>query len=131
MMLFHGGAPGRAVGDLLLPPFVTGAVSWRDRGEGRDLGPVVQRHDRVYVTSERSLARACAGVWNSPTGEVGGGVLYQVEVDDELEPDPDLPLDPPVSFQISQARVVRIIDAYVARNDRRHSATLNRYLSRL
>lgn len=50
-----------------------------------ELGNLTQRHDRVYVTTDRELARACAGALDLGEGTIGGGVLYQVEVLGELD----------------------------------------------
>ena len=44
LLLFHGGEPGRAVGDLLLPPGVTGADSLSRYGASG-----LCRTDRVYL----------------------------------------------------------------------------------
>jgi hypothetical protein len=54
--LWHGGAPGRQVGDLLEPPADTGLQYTRlhqsiEQGQ-RD---IAQRLDRVYVTADRHL----------------------------------------------------------------------------
>lgn len=56
--LWHGGAPGRAVGDLLLPPNVTdllrtSAVLSVESGLSR----LAHRRDRVYLAAGRELAR--------------------------------------------------------------------------
>jgi hypothetical protein len=129
--LFHGGAPGRRKGDLLLPPSVTGlTTTTRTRSAAAGLGNSTQRHDRVYVTSDRELARACAGAFEHDDGTIGGGVLYQVEPVGNLEPDEDLPgFD--ISFQVPKARVVVVIDAYVRRDDNRHAAKLQSVLRQL
>lgn len=58
--LFHGGVPGLALGDLLLPPAVTGitgmATTSRDAGFTR----ITTSSSLVYVTTEHELATACA-----------------------------------------------------------------------
>lgn len=129
--LWHGGAPGRRVGDLLLPPSVTGIPSRLHRESvEKQLGPVRQREDLVYVTSDRELARACAGVWSPDGVSIGGGSLYQVRSDEPLVEDEDLP-GLGLSFQVPSAVVVAVVDAYVARDDRRHGRTLREVLSRL
>lgn len=80
---------------------------------------IAQRSDRVYVTTDRNLARAWAGIWTIDGKQHGGGTLYQVEVDvDELEPDDDLLSLPGRFFQAPQARVTCVYDAYVGFHDR-------------
>lgn len=58
---WHGGAPGRRPGDLLLPPTVTGTsraltVTALDSG----VDPALVRADRVHLTTDRAVARAYA-----------------------------------------------------------------------
>jgi hypothetical protein len=89
--LWHGGAPGRRVGDLLLPPSGTGlARTHRSMSLGYGLTQIGQRDDRVYLTSDKELARAYAGMWTRQGGGMGGGSLYKVATDDPLDPDADL-----------------------------------------
>jgi len=128
---WHGGAPGRRPGDLLLPPAETGVRSRREDSERAGFGNITQRIDLVYFTVDRNLARACAGLWNDPTGRVGGGAHYHVEPVGDVLDDPDLPLATPISFGAPRARVTAVIDAYVARDDQRFGNYLERILSRL
>lgn len=70
-----------------------------------------QRDDMVYVTTDRELARAWAGIWSPDGVTFGGGSLYQVEAD-ELEADGDfLSLDG--FFQTPRALVKLVYDAHV------------------
>lgn len=111
--LWHGGAPGRRVGALLLPPSVTGiALTVRDMSVESGMTEIAQRDDRVYVTTDRELARAWAGVWTADGIHHGGGTLYRVDADD-LEPDGDLLSLPELSFQAPRARVVAVYDSHV------------------
>lgn len=129
--LYHGGAPGRRRGDLLLPPSKTGLTrTTRTESVRAGFGNVTQRNDRVYVTTDRELAHACAGVWTADGVSVGGGVLYRVQAFGDLEPDEDLP-GLGISFQLPGAVVLAVIDAYVRRDDARYGATLRSVLSRL
>jgi hypothetical protein len=111
--LWHGGAPGRAVGDWLLPPSETGIESEvLKMSVEAGMTEIAQRADRVYITTDRNLARAWAGIWTSDGKQHGGGTLYQVEADD-LEPDEDLLSLPGRFFQAPRARVKCVYDAYV------------------
>lgn len=75
---------------------------------------IAQRDDRVYLTSDRELARAWAGLW-TPDGEhFGNGSLYQVDAElAVLEPDEDLLSLQGVSFQVPRAVVRVVYDAAV------------------
>lgn len=111
--LWHGGAPGRAVGDVLLPPSESGLEYTRlEMSREGGLDQIGQRLDRVYMTTDKSVAKAYASLW-TPDGEKhGGGCLYVVEADD-LEPDDDL-LSLPGFFQAPRATVVTVYDPHVA-----------------
>ena len=118
--LWHGGAPGRQVGDQLAPPAETGLLYTRlhqsiEQGQ-RD---IAQRLDRVYVTTDRHLALAYASTWSPDGRRCLGGSLYLVD-SDELEPDEDLLSLPGLSFQTRSARVIAVAKARV-RFDRERS----------
>ncbi|MHA3838265.1 hypothetical protein ACXR8F_21335 [Terrabacter sp. AAH1] len=128
--LYHGGAPGRRPGELLLPPSVTGLnATLRDQSRAQGLRNITQRHDRVYVTSHRELARAFAGGWKDSVGRIGRGSLYRVEAE-ECDPDPDLP-GLGISFQTPQAVVTGVIDAHVPRNDLKYARVFESILEQL
>jgi hypothetical protein len=113
LRLWHGGAPGRRVGDLLLPPSQTGVISAvLQMSLEAGMADISQRPDRVYVTTDRHLAEAWAGVWTPDGAKHGGGALYRVEAED-LEPDEDLLSLTGVSFQTAQARVSAVYNAHV------------------
>ncbi|MGH7108667.1 MAG: hypothetical protein ACREFT_19405 [Acetobacteraceae bacterium] len=114
--LYHGGAPRLRVGELLLPPAETGHVPPRLR-QGlrvngmavRDwFGPDLNRPDRVYLTSDRELARGYAAYCGWSFG--GHGALYVAEPEGGAEPDADMPW---VSVQCPRARIVRVYDPAV------------------
>lgn len=113
--LWHGGAPGRRVGDWLTPPSERGVASTvlaMSLEEG--IGNIAQRGDRVYVTSDRELALAWAGLWTPDGRKHGNGSLYQVEVEPELlEPDEDLLSLAGLSFQVPRAQVKAVYRAVV------------------
>jgi hypothetical protein len=55
------------------------------------LGETAQRPDRVYVTTNRDLAREYAWLWTPDGVHHGKGALYRVSVElEDLEPDEDL-----------------------------------------
>lgn len=87
---YHGGTPDLRRGTVLLPPTKTKIISrtWAlivEAGHASD--STVQRQDKVYLTTDPSIAKFYAMQWS----EEGGGSNYKVEVDDSsLEIDPDL-----------------------------------------
>ncbi|TFF04362.1 hypothetical protein [Cellulosimicrobium funkei] len=85
---------------------------------------IAQRDDRVYLTSDRELARAWAGLW-TPDGEhFGNGSLYQVDAElAALEPDEDLLSLEGVSFQVPRA-VVRVVYDAAVRYSEKHLLVL-------
>lgn len=89
---FHGGPRGRRVGECLLPPSVTGAKSLAGYG-----GEGVCRQDRVYVTTDESVAVLFAAGALDPC-------VYTCEPCGEVAPDPDC-TEPGVSYQCDRARV--------------------------
>lgn len=138
--LFHGGAPGRVVGDLILPPATTGVRTTADFFDdqvkaGRIQGPAVAhldvsgvyRRDRVYVCDTEDWARSFAQHWLPPDAPLGTdvsevplGSVYRVTPDDcPLEKDPD---DDPVApmgwWCAERFVVVEVVDAAVARQSR-------------
>jgi len=99
---WHGGAPGRHVGDLLLPPDETGVTPVAAFcPEGLDASHV--RTDRVFLGSDRSIAQLFAAMHPS-----GAGVVYEVEPAGEVEPDPDYLEEPCLSWQVSRALVISV-----------------------
>lgn len=114
--LWHGGAPGRKPGDLLLPPTETGLLCTNGvLSAEAGLAEISYRTDRVYLASSRELARVWAGQWTNPEGRVGYGWLYRVSVETAvLEPDDDLQSLPGVSYQAVSARVESIYEKAVA-----------------
>lgn len=127
--LWHGGAPALRVGDLILPPAVTGVQSMRSSLVQGGLGRVTTREDHVYVTTERSLARAVAAYWNKRAPGNGRGWVYRVELDaHDVALDEDLPRGPFISFQLPSVRIAAIADAGVDPNNPRHFRELQRFV---
>ena len=107
---WHGGAPGLRVGALLVPN-----ASSVHRSAYRD-ADVEYDITKVYVTSDRQLARAFAASYRGPT-DAGAGTLYRVGPELPLEPDPDYPFEPPVSFTCPKAKVLRVAESRVRMSD--------------
>lgn len=108
LRLWHGGAPGRQVGDILKAPVDSGLrYTRREMSVEQGQDKITQRADRVYVTTDRHLALAFASTWTPDGVAHGGGSLYIVE-SDVLEPDEDLLSLPGLSFQTPSARVIRV-----------------------
>lgn len=126
--LWHGGAPDRSVGDLLLPPTATGLVHTSaalSLQEG--LSEIAYRPNLVYLTSDRKLARCYAAFWSFEKSRKGNGWLYRVQVDEsELSPDEDLLSSPGLSFQCQSARVTGVYEKAVM-----YGPWVDRYLSRV
>lgn len=96
MTFFHGGAPGLASGDQLLPPRSTGV-----KGAGRS--------DRVYFGVDghgRERAR-----FQAVCSYGGRGSLYSVQPSGEIERDPE----EPGALMTTRAVVVDVLERNVAR----------------
>lgn len=117
MRYFHGGAPWLRPGDTLLPPAQSGARSMYDldpvelatlrleTGLNLDREDEVTRRDVVYATTELVDAELFARLYPHPTG----GAIYEVELDDPVEADPDYKGSPCTSYRAPRGRVVRIV----------------------
>ena len=94
---YHGGFPGLAVGDLLLPPAESGTnhtLSAYAAGL-----PHGHRRDVVYLARYQQHARAFAALYPD-------GALYAAEPIGPTEPDPDAPED---AVTCACARIVEVI----------------------
>ncbi|WP_160469932.1 hypothetical protein [Clavibacter michiganensis] len=90
---WHGGYPGLSVGQVLRPPRdIPGAAEYLREQiasmQGTSYGEHPGEFDRVYVTTDRQLARAFAHKMRNQLGE-SVGALYRVQPVGPLEPDPD------------------------------------------
>ena len=92
---WHGGTPGLAVGDLVLPPEQTGAPTLADFGAGG-----VCRRDRIYITTRPEIAVLYAAMHPS-----GRGKVYEVLPAGPLDPDPDWNGEPGLSLETTEARI--------------------------
>jgi hypothetical protein len=77
------------------------------------LTDIAQRHDLVYLTTDRDLARAYASTWTLDGGRYGGGSLYRVDPDEPPQPDEDMLSSPGLSWQVPSATILHVYDAYV------------------
>ena len=132
LFLFHGGVPGLAVSESLLPPTITKTTSTTLQSSLEEgLTEIAQRPDKVYMTSRVNLARGYASAWINPdTGIEGGGWVYEVEVKDgTMEPDQDLLSSDGTSFQADSAVIIRIQDKGVASNPKRYAKEFRQVLN--
>ncbi|WIE70366.1 hypothetical protein [Curtobacterium sp. MCLR17_054] len=110
---WHGGAPGRAVGDELLSRDDAARLLTTPTTHGLQAGYAlgVTRPDRVYFTSDRNFARAYASrhqVVDQTTGIVyERGSLYRVEPIGAVEEDQDFS-GTGVSWSAPKARIVAV-----------------------
>lgn len=106
--MWHGGAPGRAVGDELLPPDETGF----ERTNAVLTGPLpagkrrAYRRDRVYATTDREFAEIWAEVYSQDPNRSGDGFVYEVELDGAVL-DEDFPAQG-TSYQATGGRIVSV-----------------------
>jgi hypothetical protein len=91
---FHGGNRGLKVGDYILPASATRRASASDFGAEK-----THQKDRVYVSTNPSHAQFFASASRDP-------VVYEVEPEGELEPDPDCRTG--VSFACSKAKIISV-----------------------
>ena len=92
---YHGGKAGRKRGEFILPPSITKAPSCSEYGAAS-----VHRRDRVYVTTNPTVALMFAAGWP-------GGVVYEVAPLGIVVADPDCNF-PGMSFECEKARVLRV-----------------------
>ncbi len=96
---FHGGFPGLAAGDLLLPPDESDTPRTLSE-HARQLGaPHGIRRDRVYLTRVQNVARVFAAMYPD-------GALYAVDPDGDMEADPDAP---DIAAMAARARITAVI----------------------
>lgn len=111
---WHGGVPGRQVGDFILSandrakdPTVAAEHRFRTTGVAG-----ITRPDHVYFTTHRDFARAYAGNYSEAHELTGAkylhGTLYRVEPEGPIEFDPDFPQR--VSYSATRARVVEVVE---------------------
>ena len=106
--MWHGGAPGRSIGDELLPPVAT----WFKRTSRVINGPrrkgfvAAYRTDMVYATTDREFAEVWALLYSQDADRVGAGLVYEVELESP-KPDDDLSSFG-TSFQARRGRIIGV-----------------------
>jgi hypothetical protein len=115
--LWHGGIPGLRVGDLLLPPSVSGndriariharLLATRPGIDPDAITPDDASPDWVHFTPHRNVALAYAG---TSRRDYGSGALYVVDPIGEVETDPDFPVQ---GLRAHAARIVTVYDPHV------------------
>lgn len=101
---FHGGVRGLRVGDFVLPPCETKAVSAQDVGPEslRSRARAVHRMDRVYLGTMVEVALIFASM--AP----GGGAVYEVDPVAPIEEDLDFHGPSGVSVCAPRARIIAV-----------------------
>lgn len=115
-MYFHGGCPGLSPGDMVRSAKATGVPSVSSAAGD------AYRRDRVYITASAAEARDYARLYISPSVIAAlsrngsfdladlGGAVYEVQPLGPIEPDRDYVGTPGISWQTTEARVVRVVD---------------------
>lgn len=93
---YHGGMPGLIAGHFITPPSERLTTPTEE----------VTNPERIYVTTDFSLARSYAAQWNRH----GGGTVYRVEPT-ALAPDPDSADD--FNHEAQRARILEVSETYV------------------
>lgn len=105
---YHGGVPGLAVGDRLLPPEVTGTDHRLSRYVDANT-PHGHRTDVVYLARYEQHARVYAALYPD-------GALYEVGDACGAEPDPDAPQ---FAVMVASAVITRVLRPRVVAAHRR------------
>lgn len=89
MKYYHGGAPGLAVGDRIVPR--KDHPAWRERPVGNDDGsfPEFGGYHAVSLTVDLEIARAYASQYVLPNDRRVPGQIYEVQPVGTISKDPD------------------------------------------
>lgn len=109
-VLYHGGQAGLRIGQLILPPTVTGVKPADQRAT---YPPGVYRADRVYLITDPEQARQFAALHPSGTPARGGDV-YRVRPVGGIARDRDCKIHG-ISWEAPMARIVGIVATGVRR----------------
>lgn len=109
-VLYHGGQAGLRVGQLILPPAVTGV---KGSDQYATYAPGTYRRDRVYMTTDPEQARMFAALHPSGTAARGGDV-YRVQPLQGLARDRDCKT-PGLSWEAPCARILGIVATQIRR----------------
>lgn len=111
---FHGGIPGLAPGDRILPPDVTGTDHTLSHVAAALGMPHGTRTDIVYATRIEQYARVYAALYPD-------GALYRVEPEGPVEPDPDAS---EAAIMAPSARITAVVRPVVVYAHRRPESWL-------
>jgi hypothetical protein len=85
------------------------------------------RRDRVYATTDADFAEMFAAIYTSDDRRSGTGAVWEVELDDVVEPDPDFAFIGESRFlQAPRGRVVRLV-TFVFFPTAKHQRTLDEF----
>lgn len=128
LTFWHGGAPGYATGQQIVSPARMGGLVAnipKVPGYGEHPG----REDRVYITTDRELARAYA--WRAALRPEGTGSLYRVTPVGVPDVDPDYEhyAEAHLSFQCAVVTVVAVEESPVVMSQTEATAATGRYMT--
>lgn len=128
MTMWHGGAPGRKVGDGLLPPSETKFWPTNAHLTGKPKKGKVRSYKstKVYATTDREFAEVWAIMYTQDTARPGDGLVYEVELDSPAI-DPDF-ATAGVCFEAPRGKIVGA-GAPVTSSEERLAAVLEKYRS--
>lgn len=110
--LFHGGVAGLRPRDQVLPASELPSGLPAEYGSSSGMYEYALP-EFVYLTADRSVARAYAARWQGRSANGAGGSLYSVQVKGPLEPDPDYRHDPGVCWRARIAFVTKVEETEV------------------
>ncbi|TQM01704.1 hypothetical protein [Pseudonocardia kunmingensis] len=120
-LFFHGGVPGKDVGDLLLPATGLGLqYHYLVAGAVYDPG-------WVYVTTDAGAAHAYASRYLMGNGQPLRGDVYQVHPVGGVQLDPDYRLFPEAFARCPQARVTQVVARSVVLTNAEQAQRERRY----
>lgn len=118
---FHGGVPGKQVGELLLPAARLG-LRYRYFATSAPYDP-----DWVYVTADEAAAYAYASRYLTTDSQLIPGDVYEVEPVGGVQLDPDYHLFPEAFARCRQARISRVVARAVVLTDAERALRERRY----
>lgn len=102
--LFHGGVPGKQVGELLVPADRLGAQYTYAFAEATTYDPTW-----VYATTDVGVADAYASRYLTADGHVIPGDVYEIEPGGRVEVDPDYDMFAGAFLRCPQARITAVV----------------------
>lgn len=119
---FHGGVPGKEVGDLLLPAAQLG-LQYHYLVAGAEYDP-----GWVYLTTDAGAAHAYASRYLTGHGLPVPGDVYQAHPVGGVQRDPDYDLFPEAFARCSQARIAEVVARSVALTEVEQAQRERRYM---